>query len=208
MVEFVVEAPGNYVLLDHSIFRATNKGALGILTVEGEENEKIFSGNNVDKAYSVLDASERGFKGMMPKNNSSKKDPSTKAYNPSSKIEREMNSPSQEQTPLEKQLAKGKKVFNSICFSCHQSDGKGIPGTFPPLANSDYLVADIDRAIGIVANGKKGKITVNGQKYNGVMPNFGLTDQEVSDVLTYVLHHFNDNKTIISKERVNKVKNK
>ncbi len=42
IVEFKVEVPGEYILVDHSIFRAFNKGAIGKLIVTGEENQKVF----------------------------------------------------------------------------------------------------------------------------------------------------------------------
>src|SRR6185436_16078773 len=51
MVEFHTEVPGNYVLVDHSIFRAFNKGALAILEVKGEPNLDIYSGKQVDEMY-------------------------------------------------------------------------------------------------------------------------------------------------------------
>lgn len=89
-------------------------------------------------------------------------------------------------------IAFGKKVYDRVCITCHMADGTGVAGTFPPLAKSDYLIADIDRAIHGVANGLKGEITVNGVKYNQEMPKPipELTDEELSNVFTYVLNSF------------------
>ena len=64
--------------------------------------------------------------------------------------------------------------------------GEGIEGAFPPLAKSDYLMADKKRSITQVLNGVTGEIKVNGKTYNGDMPAFDLSDEEVSDVLNYV----------------------
>ena len=86
--------------------------------------------------------------------------------------------------------AKGKALYEKNCLACHQADGKGVPNTFPPLAGSDYLAADISRAISGVLNGLTGEITVNGNKYNSAMPATTLTDDEVAEVFTYVLNDF------------------
>jgi mono/diheme cytochrome c family protein len=84
--------------------------------------------------------------------------------------------------------AAGEKIYTSLCISCHQKNGEGVVGAFPPLANSDYLLADVNRSIDIVKNGMQGEIVVNGQTYNGIMANQGLTDQEVRDVTNYILN--------------------
>jgi mono/diheme cytochrome c family protein len=87
------------------------------------------------------------------------------------------------------QLARGEGLFKTHCSGCHQANGQGLPGAFPPLAGSDYLLADRRRAIETVIQGKSGPITVNGQEYNGVMPGMGyLADDEVADIITYALN--------------------
>lgn len=89
-------------------------------------------------------------------------------------------------------MEKGKEVFTRICQACHQADGKGVEGAFPPLAGSDYLAADLKRAMHGAANGLTGEITVNGKKFNSAMPrpNPDLTDEELASVFTYVLNNF------------------
>ncbi len=86
-------------------------------------------------------------------------------------------------------IAAGEKVFQAACMACHQADGKGLPGAFPPLAGSDYLAADPDRAVGIVLHGLTGEVTVNGKTFNSVMPPMTqLSDQEIAHALTYVFN--------------------
>jgi len=82
----------------------------------------------------------------------------------------------------------GEEVFGRTCVACHQANGEGIEGAFPPLANSDYLMADKARAIKQVINGSSGEIVVNGKTYNGTMTPQNLSDQEIVDVLNYVYH--------------------
>ncbi len=99
---------------------------------------------------------------------------------------------------------RGEEIYKRTCAACHQPDGKGIAGTFPPLAGSDYLMADRDRAIKQVKNGSEGEITVNGEKYTGVMPPQVLSNEEIAKVLTYVYTEFNDGEPV-SVEDVNNV---
>ncbi len=87
------------------------------------------------------------------------------------------------------QLARGEGLFKTHCSGCHQANGQGLAGAFPPLAGSDYLLADRRRAIETVIQGRSGPITVNGKEYDGVMPGMGyLTDDEVSDIVSYALN--------------------
>ena len=90
---------------------------------------------------------------------------------------------------LATQLADGKKVYDTICYACHQPDGKGLPGAFPPLAGSDYLLGNQDRAARVLVNGLQGEVEVNGVKYNSVMPAMTqLSDKDIADVLTYAMN--------------------
>ena len=86
----------------------------------------------------------------------------------------------------------GAKVFERVCAACHQANGQGVGNVFPPLRDSDYLRADLDRAISSVINGLSGPIVVNGVEYNTAMPPMAyLSDEEVASVLTFVLEEWN-----------------
>lgn len=93
---------------------------------------------------------------------------------------------------------KGKAIYNKTCVACHQANGQGIPNAFPPLAKSDYLNKDVNRAIKVVLNGLNGPITVNEKKYNSAMTSQGLSDQQVADVLTYVYSSWGNNNTKVT----------
>ena len=83
----------------------------------------------------------------------------------------------------------------------------GIPSVFPPLAKSDYLNADHNRAIGIVLNGLTGPVTVNGASYNSVMPPMSqLNNDEVANILTYALNSWGNKGGRISAEDVAKIR--
>ena len=87
---------------------------------------------------------------------------------------------------LADQLERGRQVYVKNCFICHQISGQGVPGSYPPLAKSDFLLADKERAIRIACEGLGGEIVVNGTKYDGNMAAVVLNDEEVADVLTFV----------------------
>lgn len=178
---FKTDVPGDFVLVDHSIFRAFNKGALGILKVEGAENKGIYSGKQNDSVY-------------LPEGSATQSVETGKA--PEQKIP----------ANLQEKIAMGKNTYLANCAACHQPDGKGVPKAFPPLANSDYLNADKHRAASIVANGLSGKVTVNGETYDSVMPAVALNDQQIANVVTYVLNSFGNKGGELSAEEVAKAK--
>jgi nitrite reductase (NO-forming) len=159
IVEFKVEVPGTFIIVDHSIFRTFNKGSLGMLKVEGPDDKLVYSGKQFDEVYQP----------EGPAIQSIGEEPHAERAN--SKEER---------------MEQGKRVFTTICMACHQQGGQGIPGAFPPLAGSDFLNADKARAIGIVAGGLSGTIQVNGKPFNSQMPALNLSDEDVANVLTYV----------------------
>ncbi len=186
IVEFRVDVPGTFILVDHSIFRAFNKGALAMLKVEGEENKAIYSGEIRDGIY----LPEGGVIQSMPTGNGKKEKVESKALS------------------FEERMTFGKDKYMATCSACHQANGQGIEGAFPPLAKSDYLNADVNRAIDIVLHGKTGEITVNGKKYNSVMTAQALSDEDVTNVLTYVYNSWGNSKKEVTPEMVQAVRNK
>jgi nitrite reductase (NO-forming)/hydroxylamine reductase len=94
---------------------------------------------------------------------------------------------------LEERISRGEALYNTHCTACHQANGQGLAGAFPPLAGSDYFAGAPDKLIGAIVNGLQGPITVNGAEYNAVMPAMGyLSDAEVADIATFVLNHWDN----------------
>ena len=88
---------------------------------------------------------------------------------------------------MDELLAKGEQVYLANCSACHQPNGEGLKGAFPPLAQSDYLDGDRKQVLAAAMFGLSGPITVNGVEYNGVMPSLGhLPDEDLAAALTYV----------------------
>jgi mono/diheme cytochrome c family protein len=103
-------------------------------------------------------------------------------------------------------VARGEALFGQSCAACHQANGEGIPGAFPPLAKSDYLLADRDRAIGVVLRGLVGPVTVNGVNYESAMPPMPLDDTDTAAVLTYVLQAWGNQGPAVSPADVARVR--
>jgi len=184
IVEFHTDVPGSYVLVDHSIFRAFNKGALGILKVGGPENKSVYSGKEVDSVY-LGDRADGNLQAVT----------TAAAAHASGTLTRE------------DQIAAGRQLFAGTCSVCHQANGEGLPNVFPPLAKSDLLAADPRRAMTIVTHGLTGKVTVNGHEYDSVMPPMSqLTDDEVANILTYVLNSWGNPGGQFSKDEVAKAR--
>jgi nitrite reductase (NO-forming) len=195
MVEFKLEVPGTYVLVDHSIFRAFNKGAVAMLKVDGPDNTLIYSGKEVDETY-LGDQAPEG----------------VAASQRIVALEKQVQE-TIKQTPAiatmtkELQMEKGKLVFMQTCAVCHQANGQGLPNVFPPLAKSDFLMADKNRSIRTVVKGLSGTIVVNGVKYDSVMPPVvQLTDEQVAHVLTYVRNSWGNSGEAISPDEVRQVR--
>lgn len=81
----------------------------------------------------------------------------------------------------------GAAVYAGTCAACHQANGEGTSGLFPPLAGSEYVTGDAGRLARVVLNGLGGPVTVKGVRYNGAMPPWKqLGDAELAAVLSYV----------------------
>ncbi|HEX6928842.1 MAG TPA: copper-containing nitrite reductase [Gammaproteobacteria bacterium] len=181
ITEFRVESAGSLVLVDHSLFRAFNKGALGILQVQGEENPDVYTGKEVDNVY----LGDKAIAGAAPI------------------VGETVAAVAAGTATKEQRIEAGKLLYNGTCSVCHQNNGEGLPGVFPPLAQSDFLMADKRRAIAIVLNGLTGPVTVNGQQYNSVMPAMSqLTDDGIANILTYVLNSWGNENGIVTAEEV------
>jgi mono/diheme cytochrome c family protein len=98
----------------------------------------------------------------------------------------------------------GQQVYQRTCGTCHQANGRGMPNAFPPIAGSPFATGDKGRLIRIVLHGLSGPLTVEGTRYNGVMPPWKtqLNDREIAAVLTYVRSNFGNNAGPVTEEEV------
>ena len=170
IVEFTPQVPGNLTLVDHSLTRAFNKGAVGLMAVSGPDRPDIYS-KGVKTALAPASAPVAAVK------------PAPVVVNAAAHVN-------------------GKAVFDANCAACHLPDGKGVPGVFPPLANSDFFQQRPYEMAHIVLHGRSGEIVVNGEHYNSVMPPQDLSDEQVADVINYVSTTLNGGKPVLTPEQV------
>ncbi|MDW8260578.1 MAG: cytochrome D1 domain-containing protein [Gammaproteobacteria bacterium] len=111
------------------------------------------------------------------------------------------------QAALANRIKAGAASYAVACASCHQADGKGLPNAFPPLAASDYLKGDRNRAIRAVLHGLQGKIVVNNKTYESVMPPMPqLSNDEIANILTFVYNSWGNPGGVVTAAQVNAVR--
>ncbi|MDN3519888.1 cytochrome c [Aquisalimonas lutea] len=102
----------------------------------------------------------------------------------------------------------GETVYNNTCAACHQAGGTGIPGSFPPLADSDWVTGEPTAVVAIVSHGLQGDIEVGGETYSGAMPAFGgqLSNREIAAVASYVRSSWGNEASAVDTETVESVR--
>jgi mono/diheme cytochrome c family protein len=100
----------------------------------------------------------------------------------------------------------GEQLYLQRCATCHQPNGEGLAGAFPPLAGSEYALASPNVPIRVVLNGLQGPLTVKGAEFNGVMPAYGtgiqMSDEEVASVLTHVRSSWGNSASAVTPQDV------
>ncbi len=106
----------------------------------------------------------------------------------------------------------GKKLYNTpgACVTCHQPNGMGLPGAFPPLAKSEWVTGSDERLVRILLHGVQGPIKVSGVDYNSAMPAFGKvpgsgfnwTDDKIAAVATYIRQEWGNQAAAVATDKV------
>ncbi|CAM3341969.1 cytochrome c [Zobellia roscoffensis] len=108
---------------------------------------------------------------------------------------------------LAESMLRGSEIYADFCVTCHLEEGEGIASTFPPLAKSDYLAQNRQASIHGVKYGQQGQMIVNGVTYNNIMPSMGLEDEEIADVMNYIMNSWgNSSDKIVTPEEVEAIK--
>ena len=101
--------------------------------------------------------------------------------------------------------ARGEEIYLDFCIACHMDQGQGLEGVFPPLAQADYLLEQTEASIRAVKYGQQGEIVVNGVSYNGIMTALYLEDDEVQDVMNFILNSWGNSAPMITLEQVQSI---
>jgi mono/diheme cytochrome c family protein len=102
----------------------------------------------------------------------------------------------------------GAQIYNSRCSNCHQNNGQGVAGVFPPLDGTDWVTGDKGRIVRILLHGMQGPVEVQGVTYNGVMPAWGnqLSDEEIAAVITHVRQSWSNDASEVVADEVQRVR--
>lgn len=107
---------------------------------------------------------------------------------------------------IQASITRGKQVYLEQCLACHQADGSGVPNMNPPLIKTKYVLGDKVALIKIVLNGMHGE-KIGDDDFTGVMaPHPDLTDQQISDVLTFVRNSFGNKASAVTTAQVKSVR--
>jgi len=110
---------------------------------------------------------------------------------------------------LSKDLLAGQEIYKKYCLSCHQANGKGVSGMYPPLLANPDLKLSSDSLIHTVLRGKAGRLVVNGNDYVGIMaPQNYLSDEQVANVLNFVRNGMNKFNVQVKPEEVGAIRAK
>ncbi|MFT5121897.1 MAG: putative membrane-bound dehydrogenase-like protein [Kiritimatiellia bacterium] len=110
-----------------------------------------------------------------------------------------------------KQVSAGETLYEMACLACHQPEGKGLPGVYPPLAGSEWIRGDKDTLIKIVLHGLTGPVTVAGQTFGGPnavpMPAMGgLNDQQIAEVISFVRSSYGQGASAVTAAEVQAIR--
>jgi mono/diheme cytochrome c family protein len=103
----------------------------------------------------------------------------------------------------------GKALFSANCITCHQANGEGLPGQYPPLAGSEVEIGDAtNQLIAIVLKGLQGPVEIKGKPFNNAMQAWEgqYTDQQLAAILTYVRSDWGNNAPAITADMVKQMR--
>jgi mono/diheme cytochrome c family protein len=103
-------------------------------------------------------------------------------------------------------IAEGEKVYKSICVNCHQQNGLGVPGQYPPLDGSEWVIGSDERVAAIVGYGLSGPVTVKGQSFGAavMVPHRPpvLTPKKLAYVISYIRNAWSNRAGTVAPEGI------
>lgn len=110
-----------------------------------------------------------------------------------------------EQIKFNRYRVAGERLYEKVCANCHQPNGEGLRGLYPPLSNSDFLRNNFTESVCIIRNGAHKPLVINGTTYNMEMPPSGLSHLEIAEVVTYIYNAWGENRGLIDVKKVDSI---
>jgi cytochrome c551 len=112
---------------------------------------------------------------------------------------------SQEELKRKQYYIDGQVLYKTHCANCHQENGQGLAGLYPPISGSDFLKKNKELVLCSMRNGLKDTIVVNGKTYRQPMPaNTQLQALDVAEIATYIYNEWGNEKVITDVKSVQK----
>ena len=102
----------------------------------------------------------------------------------------------------------GERLYAQRCANCHQLDGEGLRGLYPPLKDADFVVENLAGTLCIIKNGRREPMVVNGITYDMAMPASGLTNLEIAEIATYIYNEWGYDRGLIDVKKVDSIARK
>ena len=99
----------------------------------------------------------------------------------------------------------GERLYEIHCANCHQTDGQGLRGLYPPISGSDYLKDHLNDVICGIKYGSNDSLMVNGVTYIIPMPASGLSNLEIAEITTYIYNQWDESKGLVDVKQVEKL---
>ena len=110
---------------------------------------------------------------------------------------------------LKSTMQRGELVYKSVCLTCHQADGGGVPRMNPPLIKTKWVLGDKTKLITLMLKGMNEPIEIEDEEYHNPMPPHAqLSDQQIADVLTFVRNSFGNKASAVTPTEVKSVRAK
>lgn len=110
---------------------------------------------------------------------------------------------------LKSTMQRGELVYKSVCLTCHQADGGGVPRMNPPLIKTKWVLGDKTKLITLMLKGMNEPIEIEDEEYHNPMPpHTELNDQQIADVLTFVRNSFGNKASAVTPTEVKSVRAK
>ena len=104
-------------------------------------------------------------------------------------------------------VPRGKEIYDEYCLACHQADGSGVPGMYPPLAQAEYVTGPTDRLIKVIVFGLEGPIVVLGESYSQEMPAHDfISDEDIAILVNYLIETWGNKGSPVSADDVKRVR--
>jgi mono/diheme cytochrome c family protein len=122
---------------------------------------------------------------------------------------KQIKAPTETSKPATHVTTPGEQAYIKSCLTCHQADGSGVPGMYPPLNQADKIMGPPEGVIKVILYGLKGPEVINGKTYTQHMPAQNLlSDSTIALLVNYVKKRWGGSESAVTSDEVKKIRAK